>query len=260
MPMLDPADRACRICGEVTRLSFEHVPPKGVGNTGRVELLGIEAWLNREDRTADGTISQRGSGVYSLCRDCNSRAGELYVPEFKKLHGTGAKALAELDLRALDAAEDAGYMEIDVQGVRPGRLAKQITTMLLAISPGSFAQANPALTEYAREPNKIGLPPEYKFYLALYAGPNARYNGGSVAMKLNDKGSFDSIPVWELAYPPFAYVLTVDEEIPALETGNVTAFTEAGINDTGQMSVTLKVGFGHTIFPLDLRTKAKMEA
>src|SRR5262245_23369761 len=77
MPMLDPADRACRICGEVTRLSFEHVPPKGTGNTGRVEMLGIEAWLAREDRGAKvrGTISQRGSGAYSLCRDCNSRAG-----------------------------------------------------------------------------------------------------------------------------------------------------------------------------------------
>src|SRR5204862_4297793 len=107
--------------------------------------------------------------------------------------------------------------------------------------------------------NKIGLPPEYKFYLALYAGPNARYNGGSVAMKLNDKGSFDSIPVWELAYPPFAYVLTVDEEIPALETGNVTAFTEAGINENGQMGVTIKGGFGHTIFSFYLRQKEKIE-
>jgi len=77
---------------------------------------------------------------------------------------------------------------------------------------------------------------------------------------MNDRGGFDSIPVWELAYPPFAYVLTVDEEVPALEAGNVTGFTEAGINDTGEVSMTLKVGFGHTIFPLDLRTKAKMEA
>jgi hypothetical protein len=262
MHMFDPADRACRICGEVTRLSFEHVPPKGTGNTGRVEMLGIEAWLAREDQGAEvrGTISQRGSGAYSLCRDCNSRAGELYVPEFKKLHGTGIQALSQFDLTALDARDDAGYVEMKWQGVRPGRLAKQIATMLLAISPGSFAQANAALTEYARDPSKVGLPPRYKLYLALYAGPNARYNGGSVAMKMNDGGDFDSIPVWELAYPPFAYVLTVDEEVPALETGNVTSFADAGIDETGELEMTLKVGFGHTIFPLDFRTKAKMEA
>jgi hypothetical protein len=262
MPMPDPADRACRICGEVTRLSFEHVPPKGTGNTGRVEMLGIEAWLAREDHGAEvrGAISQRGSGAYSLCRACNSRAGELYVPEFKKLHGTGIQALEQFDLAALDARDDAGYVEMKWQGVRPGRLGKQIATMLLAISPGGFAQANPALTEYAREPSKVGLPPEYKLYLALYAGPNARYNGGSVAMKMNDSGGFDSIPVWELAYPPFAYVLTVNEEVPALEAGDITGFAEGGIDETGEVSMTLKVGFGHTIFPLDLRTKAKMEA
>jgi hypothetical protein len=131
MPMRDPADRACRICGEVTRLSFEHVPPKGTGNTGRVEMLGIEAWLAREDHGAEvrGEISQRGSGAYSLCRDCNSRAGELYVPEFKKLHGTGIQALEQFDLAALDARDDAGYVEMKWQGVRPGRLGKQIATM-----------------------------------------------------------------------------------------------------------------------------------
>ncbi len=260
--MPDPADRACRICGEVTRLSFEHVPPKGTGNSGRVEMLGIEAWLAREDRGVKvrGAISQRGSGAYSLCRGCNSRAGQLYVPEFRKLHGTGIQALGQLDLAALDAQDDAGYVEMKWQGVQPGRLGKQIVTMLLAISPGGFAQANPDLTEYAREPDRIGLPPEYQLYLALYAGPNARYNGGSVAMKMNDRGGFDSIPVWELAYPPFAYILTVREEVPALEVGNVTEFTEAGIGETGEVDMTLKVGFGHTIFPLDLRTKAKMEA
>jgi hypothetical protein len=220
-------------------------------------MLGIEAWLRREDEGAEvrGTISQRGSGAYALCRDCNSRAGELYVPEFRKLHGTGERALAQLDLAALDAQEDAGYVEMEAHGVRPGRLGKQIVTMLLAISPGAFAQVNPALTEYARDPHKVGLPPEYQFYLALYAGPNARYNGGSVVLRQNC-----SIPTWELAYPPFAYVMTIGEEAPALEAGNVTSFIEAGINEIGQMNVTLKVGFGHTIFPLDLRTKKKVEA
>ena len=58
-------------------------PPKGVGNTRRVEMLGLEDWLRREEEGAEvkPTISQKGSGAYSLCRDCNSRAGELYVPE-----------------------------------------------------------------------------------------------------------------------------------------------------------------------------------
>lgn len=227
MPMNDPADRACRVCGNVTNLSFEHVPPKGVGNTGRVEMLGIEDWLRREEEGADvkGTISQRGSGAYSLCRECNTRAGEFYVPEFQKLHGTGIQALSELDLETLDKQPTAGYVEMNITGVRPARLAKQIVTMVLAISPGGFALANPELAEYVRVPEKIGLPGRFQLYLALYAGPYVRYDGGSVALRLKDDGGFATIPLWELAYPPFSYMLTINEREPPIETGNITNFT-----------------------------------
>lgn len=262
MPMNDPADRACRVCGRVTKLSFEHVPPKGVGNTGRVEMLGIEDWLRREEKSTDvkGTISQKGSGAYSLCRECNSRAGELYVPEFQKLHHTGIQALSELDLASLDEQPDAGYVEMNIKGVRPAPLAKQIVTMLLAISPGGFSQANPELAEYARVPEKVGLPSRFQLYLALYAGPNVRYNGGSVAMRLKGDGGFATIPLWELAYPPFSYMLTIDESEPPVETGSITNFTSAGMGDTGEVTMTLKVGFGHTALPLDFRTKARFDA
>jgi hypothetical protein len=262
MPMDDPADKACRICGEVTSLSFEHVPPKGVGNSGRVEMLGIEDWLRREEEGAEvkGTISQRGSGAYSLCRECNTRAGELYVPEFQKLHAAGTQALSELDLESLDKQSTAGYVEMHIKGVHPAPLAKQVVTMLLAISPGGFAKANPELTEYARVPEQVGLPSRYQLYLALYAGPTARYNGGSVALRLQDGGSFATIPQWELAYPPFSYMMTIDESEPPIEAGNITNFTSVGLKDVGELTVTLKIGFGHTALPLDFRTKAAFDA
>jgi hypothetical protein len=261
MPMNDPADKACRVCGKVARLSFEHVPPKGVGNSGRVEMLGIEDWLRREEEGAEvkGTISQKGSGAYSLCRECNTRAGELYVPEFQKLHHTGIQALSELDLESLDQQPTAGYVEMHVKGVRPAPLAKQIVTMLLAISPGGFAQANPELTAYVRESEKIGLPSRYQLYLALYAGPTGRYNGGSVALRLNGDDGFATIPLWELAYPPFSYMMTIDQGESPIEAGNISNFTSVGFKDVGELTVTLKVGFGHTALPLDFRTKAAFD-
>ena len=60
----------------------------------------------------------------------------------------------------------------------------------------------------------------------------------------------------ELAYPPFSYLMTVDESAPALEAGNITGFVDAGIDQVAEVTMTLKVGFGHTVLPLDLRTKA----
>jgi len=224
-------------------------------------MLGIEEWLRREEEGAavKPTISQKGSGAYSLCRECNTRAGEFYVPEFQKLHGTGLQALSELDLEGLDTQPTAGYVEMNIKGVRPARLAKQIVTMLLAISPGGFAEANPELAEYVRVPEMVGLPERFRLYLALYAGPNVRYNGGSVAMRLKDDGSFATIPLWELAYPPFSYMLTIDESEPPVEAGNITNFTSAGLDDIGEVTMTLEVGFGHTALPVDFRTKATFE-
>jgi hypothetical protein len=67
------------------------------------------------------------------------------------------------------------------------------------------------------------------------------------------------IPIWELAYPPFAYVMTIDEDAAAFDAGNITSFVDVGIDQTADITMTLKVGFGHTVFPLDLRTKATLE-
>jgi hypothetical protein len=46
-PVTHPADKACRICGKVANLSYEHVSPKAVGNDGRLEMLGFDAWTSQ---------------------------------------------------------------------------------------------------------------------------------------------------------------------------------------------------------------------
>jgi hypothetical protein len=50
--------------------------------------------------------------------------------------------------------------------------------------------------------------------------------------------------------------MTVDEDGPPVEAGNVTEFVDVGIDQVAEVTMTLKVGFGHTVFPLDFRTKA----
>jgi hypothetical protein len=171
----DEDDAACRVCGRVTDLTFEHVPPRSAGNRGRAEMLGIEGWLGRTEdgSTERGTISQRGSGVYTLCADCNNRAGGLYVPELVKWAGAGNSTLAQIDPSPthFDAQLDPTYVYVKLRDLRPGRLMKQIATMLLALAPGSFPPLHPELTRYAREPEVTGLPPSYQFYLAFFLEP-----------------------------------------------------------------------------------------
>jgi hypothetical protein len=261
-PVTNPADKGCRICGKVTNLSYEHVPPKAVGNDGRVEMLGFDAWLSRDDPGGEnvrGTISQRGSGAYSLCRECNTRAGELYVPEFTRWHNVGAEVLTERDLAVLDSRMDNIWVDLEMEGVRPGRFMKQVVTMLLAIAPGGFAASNPELAEYARDPEKLGLPSKYKLYMALYAGPLARFDGGAMRIKAGPNGVGPGVMILELAYPPFAYVLAIDEPEPSVETCDVTNLTDLAIDAETETRMTLLLGFGHTMYPADFRTKARWQ-
>jgi len=252
-------DAACRICGRVEDLTFEHVPPRSVGNRDRAEMLGIDAWLNRTEggSTERGTMSQRGSGVYTLCADCNNRAGRLYVPELANWTGAGNSTLAQLEPSPLhfDTQLDPAYAYMKLRDLRPGRLMKQIATMLLALVPGEFPPMHPELTRYARVPEVTGLPPRYQFYLAFFLGPIARFNGGTAVWRESGGMAY----TLELGYPPYAYILSIDEESPALATGNITSFAELGIDQVAEIELQLQIGFGHTPLPLDLRSKAALE-
>jgi hypothetical protein len=64
-PFEDEADSACRICGEVADLTFEHFPPKSAGNRQKVEMIDVVSWLRRED---EGVMAKgRGSPARLRC-------------------------------------------------------------------------------------------------------------------------------------------------------------------------------------------------
>jgi hypothetical protein len=220
-------------------------------------MLDITAWLRREDdgSTERGRILQKGSGAYSLCEDCNNRSGRLYVPELARWTRIGNAALGELDPARIDSQVDPSYALLEIEDVYPGRLTKQMATMLLALSPGPVARKQVELRDYARDPQAVGLSSRYQFYLALNAGPNARYNGGSATMTVGAGIVF----ALELAFPPFVYVISIGEETPAIETGNITSFVDIGTDQTANVKMQLRVGFTHTALPLDLRSKAALD-
>jgi hypothetical protein len=152
MQIRRPADqdpKRCRLCGEERQLTFEHIPPRAAYNRGRVSMLGIEDWL-AHDANPGGPeprrqILQRGSGAYSLCADCNNHTGRLYVPELSAWVHSGANALfGESDLAArYRDRRDTVYAEMTIQGCKPGRFAKQVATMLLAMSPPELGDRFP---------------------------------------------------------------------------------------------------------------------
>jgi hypothetical protein len=234
-------------------------------------MFGIDEWLSREASGHDpigkpvgrGLVLQRGSGAYSLCRACNERAGARYVPELARwveMANTGL-ANARRPVMEFDEEVEPAYSQAHFKRVQPARFLKQVVTMLLAVAPAGFAlhRDNLDLSAFAQDPDWVGLPERFQLYLALYLGPYARFNGGSGVMHLEDD-RFITDFVLEVAHPPFTYILSVDQEKPTLDCGNISNFADLRIDQTADVEIHLRLGFGHTPFPLDFRSRAAVLA
>jgi hypothetical protein len=260
----NPDERRCRICGMEVDLTFEHLPPKSAFNARRAELFGMEDWLNRSLDTGRpegrGKIQQRGSGATTLCAICNNNTGAWYVPDFAKWCRTGAGIIARgTSSEELNADPSETWMNVKLFEVRPARFLKQIVTMLLSIAPAGFVfNDNLDLAEYVQDPERVGLPERYQLYLALYRGPYARFAG--VTGRLNVETGQSEVFL-ELAYPPFAYVLSLTGEAPGCASmSNITGFADLRIDQRCTAELDLLNGFGHTALPGDYRTMAAVEA
>jgi len=238
-------------------LSYEHVPPRSAFNRARVEQFTIDHWLTRTDGKPSrrGRVRQRGSGDFVLCERCNNLTGRLYVPELVKLVRAGAMILAQLPADQ-DGSLETMMAGINLAGVRPLRLAKQIVAMMLAINGEGFGQTNPALSAFVLDPAARGLPQEFELYLVLYRGPLARQSGVSGRLEV-ETGATHLLT--ELARPPFAYVMSIDEPGPAISLGRITHFADFEPAAETTLDLDLLVGFGHTPYPADYRTRAAVD-
>jgi len=250
----------CRICGTRGILTFEHVPAKAAFNRARVEIMNLEQWLARKDpgKAKRGRIQQRGMGDVVLCAECNNVTGRRYVPELQRWAGAAAMLLNAIpDAETEDRDPSEKLISFGLKGVRPLLFAKQFVAMILAINGGEFRVRNPGLAEFVLEPGRTGLPAGYDLYLALYRGPKSRQAG--VSGRLNTETGAMTL-LTEIAHPPFAYLLSIEEDEPALKAGKVTPLVNCGPDDVVDLDLELQVGFGHTIYPGDLRSRAQIDA
>ncbi|MBA3807038.1 MAG: hypothetical protein H0X28_01390 [Solirubrobacterales bacterium] len=265
-PPSEHEPRRCRLCGEQRPLTFEHIPPRSAHNRAPAAIQGIETWLARDsDPNAVARrpqVQQRGSGAYSLCGPCNNLAGRLYVPEFRHWIEMGTTVLFgpdDLAARFRDERETA-YATVKLKQRRPARFVKQIATMLLAMSPPGLGDNFPELRAYAADPNAVGFPDRLRLYLALYAGPHVRYAAGAATVRNFLTTGTEIHHVYELAYPPFSYILSLEEQTPVIETGNASNFGSLRIDQSADVELQMIVGYGETPLPLDLRSPAALTA
>lgn len=122
----------CALCGKHTELTFEHVPPKAAFNKDRVKSYSLLDSINDKDRLpwdvsgVPYTSLQKGSGFYSLCKECNNNTGALYGNAYRSMAYSIAHALSEYD--------ETTHHAITLTKVPAHQFIKQILSMFCSLN------------------------------------------------------------------------------------------------------------------------------
>lgn len=147
----------CNICGQVSDLTWDHVPPKFCFNNGKVKYNSI---LERNEESSQSKISQNGIKYRSICSKCNNDLlGSDYDKEYKKLVDILYKLY-------ITQGEIGQYVEI--QGINVNKTARAIIGHFLAARNEYIdGKAENKLREYFLNPN-LRPPKDFKLFYYVY--------------------------------------------------------------------------------------------
>jgi hypothetical protein len=191
-----------------------------------------------------GELQEQGAGAYTLCYRCNSEiTGNHYVSELKNWTKAGM-AVAQ----AIAKGDSGNSVKLTLNRAYPARLLKQVAAMLASVNSVALLDHHRALRDYAMDPHAVGLPPRYQFYLVV-THPNGsvfRFAGLSI---LFQPGQWCGTWVTDLVWPPFGYVMTIDEPRPILPAGNISHFANYRYDERVDVNIDLPILVGDQPYP-----------
>lgn len=251
-----PASGACRICGRFDKLTYEHIPPKSTGNRTTRRYASAFDILSARDITQfpkrGVVIQQQGSGLYALCRDCNSALSNLgYVDEYRELVGATGQAI--VDYVGQGPEEDAfpGRVGLNVHHLRPGRIVRQALAMIMCANGSArFSDLFPDLRKCILAGTPTALPLGMSMHLAVAVGPRGRlvYPVGAV-----DHAAGRWEVLIDASFAPLSWVLRVSDSPPDMVLANVSDWTTLDPDTVETIDITTEAGFIFGPMPLDYR-------
>lgn len=247
----------CHLCGKLTELTYEHVPPRKAFNDQRVFLHWGREILGRENFPWDfsglkGKQHQRGVGWHTLCAKCNNNTGKWYGKDFIDFTHQGYVNCQNFleNGRLINRS----WVEINFYRIYPLRIIKQIITMFFSINNPGLSNAHPELRALVLNKDKMGLSTKiFGIYVYVLMGDIARYIGISSILQ-----SKDIRVLSELSAPPFGYVFEINPKTKE-EYCNVAFFAnEFHYNQQANLPLKIPVYESNTVFPADYRTKQEV--
>jgi hypothetical protein len=243
----------CRLCGENTDLSYEHVPPRVAFNKNtRYTSVPFGEYIKQEnplDFKPRGKKRQGGIGYNSFCRKCNSFLGSNYVPSYDRWAKAGYQVLSKSELARI---------KYKVYDLEPLKILKQIISMFLAINDTWYLESYPELAEFVKDKNSNFLPEKFKVFTYLNSNGNVRYINHNV---VGDFNSGSIINCSEITFPPYGYVLTFGDPDQKIEyQTDITKFKDFDFNQKKTLEFDMFQLPTHVNIALDYRAKEQVKS
>lgn len=235
----------CHICGTHGKLSFEHIPPARAFNNNKVQRVPFDEMIKigPDDPLPHGTQEQRGAGAYTLCEKCNNNTGSWYGSAFVSLCYQASELLIKSELHPTLLYPYYIY---------PLRIIKQIVCMFLSVNRSGMQSTHQDLVGFVLNRYRSYLPDRYRFFLYYNVEGIIRHQNHMARFEF---GSGRVVGFSEITYPPFGYVMTIDNDAPDRRLVEISHFANYGYDDLEMLQLRLEVLPTHLWVPGDYRSK-----
>ena len=279
----------CALCGKECELTFEHIPPRAAFNSKPAKMYSGEKILFDNDRLPWDMTGlkyvdrQKGSGRYSLCRECNNNTGSWYGDTYKEFAYIVAEALAK--------REKEDIQGISIDGIYGARLIKQIISMFCSVNDHRFLigylKPNKEDDNQPHSPlfqtlvgaqnelsNSVFLMEELrafvldkdvkgldksKFKICMYVTNSNLLKTAGLSSALNiSENSF--VILSEITVPPLGFLLYINPPSDLKHTGiDITTLADYGYDEQVNIQFPFEVLEMNTVLPNDYRSREQIE-
>lgn len=214
----------CNICNKNNiKLTFEHWPPRSCYNNSDILIQSYNDVIK-----GTGTISKKGFGKNTLCRECNGYTGQ-YVSEFKKFINQGYYFISNNNLISR-YIYDLKYIDIS-----PLIILKCIISGFF--STDYLLKSDKILSNFILNKECKEISDNYRFYIFYHSKKTGRHNGYALLRDLD--GSFKSCR--EISFLPFGYFMTQHGENCPINTNmcEITFFKNYDYNQKDSIDLNM---------------------
>lgn len=250
----------CSICGRECNLSFEHIPPRAAFNSFPLKSISGDSFIklvtskNRKPWDIEGLKYenlQRGSGLYSLCQECNNYTGTMYGTEYVKI----ARDLS-IYLSRESNLDNATMFEAKIKEFYPLRFIKQVLSMFCSTTSG-LVDSFPIIKDALLNKDILIENPDFNIYMFVLKNQRISWAGANaVAIK----GSNEPLMISELVAYPFGFVFDYDDKLKDnYKMLSISSFLSYKYDEQVEMMMVVPMHERNMPFPLDFRTKSQFE-